>query len=545
MAGQTVVSRNHRAVADNGSNAAASPAKQSSSSSSLSPKKNPFKRKRRRLPVSKCLVVGVCCLCGWFFLFVDNNNKNTGGHNHLDVSQEVQKKNPNDNDSTNTRGQQQQRGHLSLRPPYLTDDGKEDVGDDGDDGEETDEAEEETDPVEEEGGEDNEEEEEWEDGQGDEGQELEVEEREAGEEEEIGDLDIQEEGLEQQKVRLRSPSHRDPERRKHKIPRILIFTHYKNLLQVFPLSNQQLLLGTYHNAAAATAPDIVVANNAHQPNPTPEELEEWALAVNVRHAIDIHNQTLARSDNGEEEALQVLFWTDDDCIQSLERTRPKLVSYFKKETEGMYKADICRGSALLEHGGIYLDVDIGVRHNLWKDLRPQTEFVTARVHLASNWVGKGFFQAVLGASPQNPVLDRYLELFEQHYNGTSRIKEGPLGVLLLKRAFDQVFEEQHGVAAELYQEVQFQKKGPFDTGVLQPAPTWGTRRACHFVVVGMANNPSNTEIVLQSSTTKSNIGLKIPVLSRIPGSRMCAPPDPGESRNLTRVIQSMRWWEQT
>jgi hypothetical protein len=61
----------------------------------------------------------------------------------------------------------------------------------------------------------------------------------------------------------------------------------------------------------------------------------------------------------------------------------------------------------------------------------------------------------------------------------------------------------------------------------------------------MANNPSNTEIVLQSSTTKSNIGLKIPVLSRIPGSRMCAPPDPGESRNLTRVIQSMRWWEQT
>jgi hypothetical protein len=207
----------------------------------------------------------------------------------------------------------------------------------------------------------------------------------------------------------------------------------------------------------------------------------------------------------------------------------------------MYKADICRGSALLEHGGIYLDVDVGVRHDLWKDLRPQTEFVTVRVHRESNWVDKGFFQAVLGASPQNPVLDRYLELFEQHYDGTRRIKKGPLGVLLLKRAYDQVVKEQHGVAAELYQEVKFQKKGPFDTGFLQPAPTWGTRRACHFVVVSKANDPSNTEVV----TKKSDTGLTVPVLSRIPGSRMCTPPDPGESHNLTRVIQSMRWWEQT
>jgi len=237
----------------------------------------------------------------------------------------------------------------------------------------------------------------------------------------------------------------------------------------------------------------------------------------------------------------------------------------------MYKADICRGTALLEHGGFYLDVDVGVRHDLWRDLRPQTEFVTARVHQASKWVGKGYFQAILGASPESPVLKRYLELFEKHYDGTSRIKKGPLGVLLLKRAWDQVREERKEnlrgpeIATELYQEFLFHENGPFDSGdnkgVLVPAPTWGKRRACHFIVAGVANNLSNIEILLggseleESDQTKKKqaIGLQIPVLSRIPGSRMCVadPEEPetavgGSKRyNTTRVIESMKWWERT
>lgn len=308
------------------------------------------------------------------------------------------------------------------------------------------------------------------------------------------------------------------------------------------------------------------------------------LAANVRHSIDVHKNHRSAATLGEdEEELKVLFWTDDDCIQSLERTRPNLVSHFKMETEGMYKADICRGTALLEHGGFYLDVDVGVRHDLWHDMRPQTEFVTARVHQASNWVGKGFFQAALGASPQSPILKRYLELFEHHYDGTNRVSKGPLGVLLLKRAWDQVNEElenekKNTIPTELYQELLFQENGPLDSGdnkgVLSPAPTWGKRRACHFIVAGIANDPSNIEMVLESSNNNSDndkgnvdtdetkkkkkgtIGLQIPVLSRIPGSRMCVA-DPKEtedtaaggggskSHNTTRMMELMKWWERT
>lgn len=304
-------------------------------------------------------------------------------------------------------------------------------------------------------------------------------------------------------------------------------------------------------------------------NFTPDELEELTLAVNVQHSIDIHNRSSSKEDQ-----LQVLFWTDQDCIESLQRTRPTLVPHFETEREGMYKADICRGTALLEHGGFYLDVDVGVRHDLWKDLRPDTKFVTAKVHQASNWVHKGFFQAILGASPHNPVLKRYLELFEMHYDGRAKIKKGPLGVLLLKRAWDQIQSEHEknpnqtaiAVPTELYQELLYHENGILDSGknkgVLFPAPTWGKRRACHFVVAGIANDPSNVELVLETGSSSSSkkgdekkreIGLQIPVLSRIPGSRMCAgfseEPEAstkkGNNSKIRRFIESMRWWERT
>ena len=480
-----------------------------------------------------------------------------------------------------------QPGDLDLRPDYLTDDGRND---------EDDEDEEETSS--------SEEVEAAKDAFEDEEEEEEAYDNEEGdqEEEEYANPETDEEGQgEEEKVRLRSPSRRDhkgqqepPQQYNHKIPRILIFTHYKNLLELerdheheheieIEIENKHKQYNT-DNAAAPGA-----NNNAYQNNLTPDKLEELTLAANVRHSIDVHKKnhrsaaTFNDKDEKEDNDVKVLFWTDDDCIQSLERTRPKLVSYFKSETEGMYKADICRGTALLEHGGFYLDVDVGVRHDLWKDVRPQTEFVTARVHQASNWVGKGFFQAVLGASPNSPILQRYLELFEEHYDGTHRVSKGPLGVLLLKRAWDQVNEElEHQKAStiptELYQELLFQENGPLDSGgnkgVLSPAPTWGKRRACHFIVAGIANDPSNIEMVLERNNNNSNsdnesvgnkeetkkkkgaIGLQIPVLSRIPGSRMCVS-DPKDTQdtaaggggskmyNTTQMMESMKWWERS
>ena len=125
------------------------------------------------------------------------------------------------------------------------------------------------------------------------------------------------------------------EQPQHVIPRILIFTHYKNLLTDKNLKDE----------------------------------EEIILAANVQHSINMHT------------SIHVRFLTDEDCILSLGRVFPALIPFFQNETQGMFKADICRGSALYETGGFYLDVDVGIRHDLWSNLLTNTEFITCRVHL--------------------------------------------------------------------------------------------------------------------------------------------------------------------
>eukprot|EP00980_Cylindrotheca_fusiformis_P001256 scaffold332_cov117-Cylindrotheca_fusiformis.AAC.16 len=259
----------------------------------------------------------------------------------------------------------------------------------------------------------------------------------------------------------------------YQIPRILIFTHYRDLLH--------------------TAKDDL------------KDEEEQVLAANVHHSIHLHPDSTVR------------FLTDDDCIQSLQHVFPDLIPYFVQETEGMFKADICRGSALYETGGIYLDVDVGVRTNLWQDLLPSTEFVTSLVHAQSNYP-KHFFQAILGSAPQSRILYKYLELFLDHYTGKNVVDRGPLGVILLRRAWDAVYDgETDTPSTELYREVLYQSK--FFPN-LHPAPTWGTRRACHFVVVARANHEQYAEFEAGSETNKKR-QYRIPFYSRIGGSRMC------------------------
>ncbi|KAG7356837.1 glycosyltransferase sugar-binding protein containing DXD motif [Nitzschia inconspicua] len=277
------------------------------------------------------------------------------------------------------------------------------------------------------------------------------------------------------------------------IPRTLIFTHHKNLF------------GQQRNIA------------------TDLDEEETALAENVHHSIDVHDASIT----------EILFWTDQECIESLRRVYPSLIPFFQNETEGMYKADICRGTALYENGGFYLDVDVGVRHSLWNDLRPSTEFVTARVHQKSHYPGH-FFQAILGAKPKSPVLLRYLRLFEKHYKGVERVEKGPLGVILLKRAWDEISRSDKSLRSktELYQEILFDRK-LFPN--LHPAPTWGTRRACHFVVVAQVNNKQNVEVKFQSTRDGEPTMFQVPVLSRIPGSRMCPDEVHGKKQTIT-------WW---
>lgn len=261
-------------------------------------------------------------------------------------------------------------------------------------------------------------------------------------------------------------------RRKHRhaIPRILVFTYKRDLLNE-PIENLA-------------------------------DEEEIVLKRNVEHSIQMNDPS------------RTIFLTDGDCIESLRRVLPELVPHFRKESKGMFKADICRGSALWEHGGIYLDVDVGVRTDLWLDLLPETEFFTAKVHGQSRY-SNNFFQAVLGSTPRNPIMMKYLELFLDHYTGRDVVENGPLGVQLLRRAWDRVYDQTTNVpATELYQEYLYK---PNIFGSVKPAPTWGgKKRACHFLVVARANDPKNAE-----QTIRGDVAIRFPFYSRIGGSRMC------------------------
>jgi flagellar biosynthesis GTPase FlhF len=291
----------------------------------------------------------------------------------------------------------------------------------------------------------------------------------------------------------------------HAIPNILLFTHYTNLLaydgNVIPRNSD-------NNMTAAQDND--------------KEKELRALAANVQHGISLHPGATVR------------FLTDDDCVASIKAVMgddTDLVQYFENERTGMYKADLCRGAALWETGGLYLDVDLGVRMNLFDVLESATNFATIRVHLQSKHKG-AFFQAFMAATPHHPIIYRYIELFQEYYRGLldPPFPDGaPLGVLLLRRAYDQILarvdvDEDNDAkkdsetvvtedTVEIWQELLYLPQ--FQNTILShvPPPVWGTRRACKFVVI--AEHTFEEPFV-------------VPFYSRVADSRMCPAQPPGE-----------------
>lgn len=284
---------------------------------------------------------------------------------------------------------------------------------------------------------------------------------------------------------------------RHKIPNVLIFTHYQNLL----LENE--VANSYTTTTTGSE----------------EELELLALQKNVRAIIAMHRNATVR------------FLTDVDCEQSIRNTLgddTKLVQYFQSEKHGMYKSDICRGAALWETGGLYFDVDLGARMPLWTVLGPFTSFVTVNVHERSKQ-RPGFFQAFMGAVPNHPIMKRYLELFVVYYEGNLKLEtrllpdkeKHMLGVRILRIAYDEIVAEEEKALkdgrhaaivdqqlgsstpmgnVELWQEKLFSKQ----EFPLIPEPTWGSEKSCKYVVVANEGWPPVA-----------------PFYSRIEGSRMC------------------------
>jgi hypothetical protein len=130
----------------------------------------------------------------------------------------------------------------------------------------------------------------------------------------------------------------------HRIPNILIFTHYENLLLLSP----PLPSSVPSSVSSLTYVNVSVIR------PTKEE-EQRALRNNIQHTISLHPDATIR------------FLTDDDCLTSIRNVVPylnlppvtttttttttnntttasagmmTLMRYFMAEPVGMFKADL-------------------------------------------------------------------------------------------------------------------------------------------------------------------------------------------------------------
>ena len=177
------------------------------------------------------------------------------------------------------------------------------------------------------------------------------------------------------------------------IPNILIFTYDKNVL---------------------TAPIIEL------------NLMEQVFQNNTLNTISLHP------------GAQVRFLDDNDCIaaiQSVYNNSTNMVHHFQVETEGMYKGDICRGAALYQTGGIYLDMDLVARMTLWDVIPPEVDFVVPQENAKPDPRYRTFYQAFIAAAPRHVVIRSYLDLFEAFYNKRIPRPINLLGVHFMKDAY--------------------------------------------------------------------------------------------------------------
>jgi hypothetical protein len=99
-------------------------------------------------------------------------------------------------------------------------------------------------------------------------------------------------------------------RHAHRIPNILIFTHYKNLLLPPPPPSLSPLLTRVAEANSSSNSSNGKASKLYDSPPKEDELQ--ALRNNIRHTISLHPDAKIR------------FLTNDDCLTSIKNVLPYL-----------------------------------------------------------------------------------------------------------------------------------------------------------------------------------------------------------------------------
>lgn len=264
-------------------------------------------------------------------------------------------------------------------------------------------------------------------------------------------------------------------RHAHAIPNNLIFTYSINLLTVWIKMRQivpQVILFMYDEGVRVVSmPWIKTLQDQ-----VSDKL--YHLKANTLRSIDMYKPKA------------VFFLSDHDC-------RRLLYNYYGNENgtflqwhydraPGMIRGDICRGLALYKYGGLYMDVDLECIFPAWPIIHINTTFVTTWESGSND-----FFQAFVGATPQHPILERYLDLFLQYYRGNITIVNDKKGVVLLRMAYEQVTREH----PELMQTIQIWNETVYDP-IAFPNVEHTPRQAhwqkggvlCQFIVTDEQNN---------------------------------------------------------
>lgn len=194
----------------------------------------------------------------------------------------------------------------------------------------------------------------------------------------------------------------------------------------------------------------------------------YRLKDNVLNSVQLHS------------SARFNFLTDQDCLRLIDAyyTDDDDASFMRQiylKEEGRIKGDICRGLALYDHGGLYMDVDLQCRMSVWSLIAPSTTFVTILEHGSRN-----FFQAFIGATPRHPILKRYLDLFLVFYRGKLEMDVNEKkGVVLLRLAYDQILAEHpNNVEVQVWDEQVYDvEKFP------SVEPPGGAEALCQYLVV--------------------------------------------------------------
>eukprot|EP00040_Diaphanoeca_grandis_P001897 m.19955 g.19955 ORF g.19955 m.19955 type:complete len:367 (-) comp12683_c0_seq1:65-1165(-) len=154
------------------------------------------------------------------------------------------------------------------------------------------------------------------------------------------------------------------------------------------------------------------------------------LAQNIHRIIALHP------------GVNVEFMDDKRCMHEIisvdvdAKWSATILAGFLREKDGSMKGDVCRGVAMLNHGGYYMDIDIvpliDVRTVIPRNVS-FTSCLEAR-HVAQDKPGTAIFQAFTASARAHPIIVEYVRLLADHYSQGLDGSSGPIGVRLMALA---------------------------------------------------------------------------------------------------------------